>query len=389
VLSSTEKIAYFDNAATSFPKPECVYRFADEFYRTCGVNVGRGQYTLAAKANALMEDTRNHLLSLYGCANKQVVFSSSATEAINKILFGLSVTPHSNVYISPFEHNAVTRVVHAMERECAIVIRQLPFKKDTLEFDSEKARLEFARYKPDVVIATHASNVCGAILPIEDIFNLAKFHDAVTIVDMSQTAGLIPINLASNNTDYAVFAGHKSLMGPFGIGGFICSKKAQLTPLLFGGTGFDSISQEVADSLRGRMEVGSPNIYAIAGLNAAINWICSQGIGAIRSIESQKTNRLLEILRTHSNVTIIADEMPSERIGVVSTVFDNYSPDEMGMILSGRDIAVRTGLHCSPYAHEFLGTSPNGTVRFSISSLTDDQAFQRLETELGIIERQG
>jgi len=386
---SNEVIAYFDNAATSFPKPECVYRLADEFYRKCGVNVGRGQHPLASKAAALLEDTRDKLLDLYSCRNKQVVISASATEAINKIVFGLDLPPFSTVYISPFEHNSVTRVIHALQRDKQIEIKTLRFDQHTLLFDLNETKKDFQNHKPELVVATHASNVCGAVLPVDTVFSLAKEFQATTVVDMSQTSGLLELDLASNDIDYAVFAGHKSLLAPLGIGGFICGKKAQLKPLLFGGTGSQSIDQEPPELLKECMEIGSPNIYAIAGLNAALDWIIDKGFKSIQDDEKDRTKRLLDILRSHDNITIIADRMKCERIGVVSALFDNYSPDEIGFSLNERGIATRTGLHCSPYAHSFLKTSPNGSVRFSVSCLTDYNYFAILEDALQAIEEAG
>ncbi len=383
------KLAYFDNAATSFPKPECVYAYADDFYRTAGANAGRGQYQIASKANALIEETRASLLSLYRCENKQVIFTSSATEAINKILFGLSLKPEMTIYLSPFEHNSVTRVVHAIAKMNGVRIEILPFDSKTLLLNVEETVKAFSENAPSVVVATHASNVCGVILPVDSLFSLAKSHGAITVLDMSQTTGLLNLKLSSDDIDYAVFAGHKSLLAPFGIGGFICKKTAMLEPVFHGGTGVDSIRQEPAETLRERMEVGSPNIYALAGLNASLTWISNNGLDWVCNEERKRARRLLDLLHSFSNVKIIADVDTVERIGVVSTLFNYYCPDEMGGILSQNAVAVRTGLHCSPYAHEFLGTSPTGSVRFSVSCLSTDQDFEILNEALEIINKAG
>jgi len=380
---------YLDNAATSFPKPEVVYQFADKFYRDWGANASRGQYRMAAEATKLIEETRSQLLTLYQCNNNQVLFTSSATEALNKILLGLAISDESSIYISPFEHNAVTRVVHAIGRSKKINIKLLPFDKKTLLFDREQATSYFENLRPDLVIVTHASNVCGAVLPLEEIFTCAKQYGAITVADMSQTFGLLDCHLSSNDIDYAVFAGHKSLLAPFGVGGIICKEDAQLSPITFGGTGHNSLEQGVPESLRDRIEVGSHNIYALAGLNAALNWITGQGLMRLRSLEQERTAILLNILRSYENIEIVADNAPCERIGVVSALFDNYSPDEIGRLLGDKGVAVRTGLHCSPYAHDFLGTSPNGTVRFSISCLTANEDFSVLKNALNFIRDNG
>jgi selenocysteine lyase/cysteine desulfurase len=158
---------------------------------------------------------------------------------------------------------------------------------------------------------------------------------------------------------------------------------------MFGGTGVDSMNQEVPTTLRERMEIGSPNIHAISGLNAAIRWIDEKGIEWVSKNERANTDTLLEMLRSHKNISLVADGMTCGRIGVVSTEFDYYSPDEIGRLLSERSVAVRTGLHCSPYAHEFLKTSPSGTVRFSVSYLTDEKSFEYLEKALLEIEASG
>lgn len=377
-----EEVAYFDNAATTYPKPEIVYEFADKFYRSAGVNVGRGQYSLAAKAYKLVEDTRSQILSLYRCENKQVIFTSSATEALNKIILGLGLNSESVVYLSPFEHNSVTRVLHAIARRTGLRIELLPFDSQTMAFKGDAALSCFERNNPSLVVATHASNVCGAVLPISEIFDLSKQYGAITIVDMSQTAGLLSLDIASDSVDFAVFAGHKALLAPFGVGGFICGKEMQLSPVFFGGTGHNSASQEESEILRERIEIGSPNIYAIAGLYASSKWILEKSLVRVSNDEDKCKRQLLELLRSFKNISITADKMSCDRIGVVSAQFKGYSSDEIGDVLSKMGVAVRTGLHCSPYAHDFLNTSIAGTVRLSVSCMTDTNCFDRLENSL-------
>ena len=217
----SDKTAYFDNAATTFPKPEEVYSFMDTFYRSCGVNVGRGQHKLASKASALMEETRKLLLKLFHCPNKKVIFTSTATEAINVILQGIDIPKDSYVYVSPFEHNAITRTLHHLQKTIPFQIEQLSVDSNSLLYNPDAIKAQFEKNKPHCVITSHASNVCGTVAPIEDIFSLAKKYNAITIADMCQTVGLIDADLSSDNFDYAVFEGHKTLYGPMGIGGFI------------------------------------------------------------------------------------------------------------------------------------------------------------------------
>lgn len=377
------EIAYFDNAATTFPKPEEVYSFMNTFYRRCGVNVGRGQHKLSAEATMLMEETRELILNLFHCQNKRVVFTSTATEALNVILTGLNIPKHSYVYISPFEHNAVTRTLHHLQKINSFEIKYLDVDKDTLLYNIEKIEDEFKKNKPYCVIISHASNVCGAIAPIKDIFTLAKKCNAITITDMCQTAGLIDIDLSSDVFDYAVFEGHKTLYGPMGIGGFVAKPSLNLPPLIYGGTGVESANQDMPEETPTRYEAGSHNIMAISGLNAALKWISFVGIDKIQAKESENRAKLLDLLSEYSNIKVIT---PNNGIGVISCVFDDYSCDNIGQVLSNNNIAVRTGLHCAPQAHKFLGTFPAGTVRFSVGYFNTEDDFKRLQESLEYID---
>lgn len=377
------EIAYFDNAATTFPKPEEVYSFMDTFYRRCGVNVGRGQHKLASEASALMEETRELLLNLFHCQNKKVIFTSTATEAINIILQGIDIPSNACVYVSTFEHNAVTRTLNYLQKSKSFKIKQLDVDNNTLLYNLDNINAQFENQKPYCVIVSHASNVCGTIAPIEKIFAMAKKYNAITIADMCQTAGLVDTNLSSDIFDYAVFEGHKTLYGPMGVGGFIASASTNLPPLIYGGTGVESANQDMPDEIPIKYEAGSHNILAISGLNASLKWINSVGIEAIIAKETENKNKLLEILNDYDNIKIITS---TDGIGVVSCVFDGYSSDNIGQVLSDYNIATRTGLHCSPEAHKFLGTFPAGTVRFSVGYFNSDDDFDKLREALDYIE---
>ncbi|MGB0405617.1 MAG: aminotransferase class V-fold PLP-dependent enzyme, partial [Fusobacterium sp.] len=265
-----DKIAYFDNAATTFPKPEVVYKFMDEFYRSCGVNVGRGQYKLASKAHFLAEETRSLLLELFHCENKKVIFSASATESINLVLQGLITEKIKNVYITPFEHNSITRTLHYLKNKYNFNIYELEVNKETLEYKFEEIDKQFEKNIPDVLVMSHGSNVCGLISPLEKIFLESKKYNCINIVDICQTAGLIDIDLSSDIYDVAVFAGHKTLYGPFGVSGMIFKDCLNIKPLLYGGTGIDSANQDLPKDIPSRYEVGSHNIMGISGLNASL-----------------------------------------------------------------------------------------------------------------------
>jgi len=374
--------AYFDNAATTFPKPEEVYAFTDKFYRECGVNVGRGQYRLASRALSLVSETRELLLELNHCPSKRVIFTHSATEAINTIIRGCKLRNGSNVYISPFEHNAVIRTLHFVEQDRHINIITLAFDKELFNYDLEKINSQFSEKKPDIIVVSHASNVNGMLAPIKEITSLSKKHGAINIIDMCQTMGLIESDLNNNDIDFAVFSGHKTLYAPFGVAGFICSDDVSIDPLLYGGTGVDSASRTLPNTLPERFEVGSQNILAIAGLNAAIKWMLNIGIKHILKTELYNHNRLFDVLGEFDNIAILPPKSKEKSIGVVSCTFDGYSSDNIGQILSEHNIAVRTGLHCAPDAHKFLETFPSGTVRFSVSYFNMECDFIMLKDAL-------
>lgn len=379
-------MVYFDNAATTFPKPDEVYSFMDKFYRECGVNVGRGQHNLANKASLMVSETKNMLKELLNCKDKEVVFTSSATESLNVILQGMLWDDNYTVYVSPFEHNSVMRVLYQLQTIYKIHIKTLSVDKKNLSYDLERIKYDFQESKPNVVVVSHASNVCGLIAPIKDICSLAKEYNATTVIDMAQTAGLIPCDLSSISADYVVFAAHKTLYGSFGLGGIIMKANSNLKPLLYGGTGIDSASHGMPTTVPEKFEAGSHNIQAIAALNASLKWINEIGIENIYEKEKIYTDKLVALLKEFDNIKLIGYKDSSSNIGVVSCVFDGYSSDNIGQVLNDKEIAVRTGLHCSPTAHEFFGTFPEGTVRFSVGYFNSDEDLELLREILEYIE---
>ena len=378
---------YFDNAATTFPKPEEVYSYMNEFYRNFGVNVGRGQFKEASIANQLVEETKRLILDLFHCnsGNRQVVFTPSATEAMNLVLRGLPLKKNDVVYTTYFEHNAVLRTLHFLEKSIGIKIVFLEPNPKTMCYDFDNIKDKFEKNNPKAVVINHASNVFGIVAPIDEIFELSKKHNAITICDMAQTAGLIDTDLIGVKCDFAVFAGHKTLYGPFGVAGIVGIKNCNLDPLIYGGTGTESANLDMPNDEPIRYEAGSPNIQAIAGLNAALKWIENIGIDNIKAKEQESRNILLELLNKYNNVTVY--NFPEcDEIGVVSCNFDNYSSDNIGQVLSQFDIAVRTGLHCAPKAHELVGTTPAGTVRLSVNYFTKNNDFLALKEALDYID---
>lgn len=377
-------MAYFDNAATTYPKPDEVYSFMDSFYRTHGGSAGRGDYDLAITAKGIIDETRELIQSLLHCPAKQVVFTPTATIALNMIIQGLIVGGAKNFYISPFEHNAVTRVLHHFEQLGQITVTELSVSK-SLEYDIERIRYKFDSHQPDVVVVSHASNVIGLVAPVEQIFELAKKYGAKTLVDMAQTAGIVDLNVGLETIDYAVFAGHKTLFGPTGISGFVMKPNANLSPILFGGTGYDSANQNMPDSLPEKYEMGTLNIVGIAGLNAALKWITQQTVDRLYQEEEARRRRLLQILADYDFITVVGNVENRQYVGIVSCLIDGISSDIAGNIFAERGISVRTGLQCAPRAHHFLGTFPSGTIRLSVNCFTKEEDFAELQEALSYI----
>lgn len=380
-----KNMAYFDNAATTFPKPKEVYDFMDKFYRDFGCSFGRNNSKEQQTVAKIIADTRNKIKKLLHCENKFVIFTPTATLALNMIIQGLLRQKIKNVYITPFEHNAVTRVLEHYAKDNKITVSQLKVDKN-YHYDLNSIKYQFDALNPDLVIMTHASNVTGLVSPVEKIAELSKEYGALNLVDMAQTAGLIDINVGLDSIDFAVFAGHKTLYGPQGISGFVMKNGIKLTPIIYGGTGFDSANQEMPNSIPERYEVGTVNTHAISGLYASLNWIEKIGIKNIYEQEKRNRQKLIDILSNYDFVNIVGNNNNLSYVGVVSFVIKGLSSDSAGRIFAENNIVLRTGLHCAPLAHKFLGTFPAGTIRLSASYFTTDKEYEELITVLDYIE---
>ena len=378
-------MAYFDNEATTYPKPATVYDFMDKFYREAGANAGRGNYGIAQGAGRLIAETRDLIKDLLHCPAKQVIFTSTATVALNMILQGLIKFGVKRIYISPFEHNAVTRTLHAFENDGVIQVSELAVSTD-LHYDLERIKYQFDNNRPDLVIVSHASNVIGLVAPIDDIFALAKEYRSFTVADMSQSAGLVDCNIGLSTFDFAVFAGHKTLYGPTGISGFVMDPEIKLPTVLYGGTGTESANQDMPDSSPERFEMGTLNISGIAGLNAALRWNKEVGIVEIARKEAENRDKLISILQKYDWLKLVGVVPGNRYVGIVSCLMSGISSDSAGTIFNEQGIAVRTGLQCAPLAHKFLNTFPAGTIRFSVSYFTSDEDFAELKEALEYIE---
>lgn len=346
---------YLDNAATTYPKPEEVYNAMDNFYRKYGVSFGRGSYDLASKVSNLVDECRKRVANVLGVnSNKTVIFTPSATISINTILKGLDWSKRDNVYYSPFEHNATLRTLYALEKEYDLNLIQVPIDRSSIYYNLVELERLYKQFPPKIIVVSHVSNVCGVIAPVEKIAKITHEYHGFILVDGSQAAGIIKIN--QQDIDYYVWSGHKSLYGPFGIAGFIIDNEAPIPdPLIHGGTGIASELKDMPEDLPLRLEAGSINIQAIAGLNAALKWIETVGHDTIFNHEKAIGLRLIEILKQFIGVNLYIPEDINNHFSIVSASFSGFLPHEIGKILNEEfNIAVRTGLHCAPLIHEFL-----------------------------------
>ena len=359
---------YLDNAATTFPKPECVYDRVNTIQRTIAVNVGRGGYSAASEAMRIVDETRLLLASFVGAASPDcVVFTPSATLAANEIIYGLEWDSYKNVYVTPFEHNAIARPLNTVSERYGVNVRLLPFDPQTQAVDMAALEQAFAMNPPDYVFLNHVSNVTGAVVPIKEIAEKAKEYASVVIVDGSQSVGILPINLKGTDIDFLIFAGHKSLYSSWGVGGFLANTSYKLRPVLAGGTGSDSLNLKMADAYPDGFELGSPNIIAIASLDTSLKWLDQVGINSIEEKKTSLTQKLTYGL-LEAGATVHLPSGNAKHTSVVSFNIPGYEPNEVGTILSEDfDIAVRTGFHCAPYIHKWIGTlDTHGTVRVSV-----------------------
>ena len=368
---------YLDNAATTFPKPERVYTALETANRELSFNAGRGSYKAARAASAIIDDTKNRLLSLFHATGyADIVFTPSVTHALNQVLNGLDLTGNSVIYVSPYEHNAVARTVYQLSVNSGASVKMLPLTKD-LQIDLEKAKYQFSINSPSVVILNALSNVTGYILPVAEIFLMAKEYGAITVLDAAQAAGLIDLDMPALNADVLCFAGHKTLMGPFGIGGFLIKHGITLKKVLTGGTGSASLTLDMPEEAPGRYEASSTNVVAIAGLNASLKGL---DINEHRKTLRELTEYLLEALNGIPSVNLMGTFDTDKTLGIVSFVVEGYQSDEVGIILDDEyDIAVRTGYHWAPYIHDYLGDKPyHGTIRIGIGQFNTKEDIDAL-----------
>ncbi len=356
---------YFDSAATTLQKPSAVYTAVQRAMRT-NASVGRGGHSAARAAAQTVFSCREEAAALFDASPEQVVFTMNATHGLNLAIKSL-VSPGGRVVTSGFEHNAVTRPLHALRAQVSAAGQRL--------FDAEDLLAAFdflLRTKPEAAVCTHVSNVFGYILPIGEIAELCRVRGVPLIIDASQSAGVLPVSLRETGAAFIAMPGHKSLFGPQGTGILLCASEAK--PLLEGGTGSNSELADMPDFLPDRLEAGTHNVCGIAGLAEGMRFVRRKTPEAIFRHEQ----RLLRLLRGElRGIPAIQPYFGERQSGVVSFTVRNLDCEEAAQRLADAGIAVRAGLHCAPQAHRSAGTLTTGTVRVSFSPFNTESEVRQ------------
>ncbi len=384
-----ENLIYLDNGATSYPKPEEVYTFMDSFYRSFGVNPGRSGYDLCMETGALVETTRKMMAELFnGDDPNRLCFSYNSTDALNLIIFGM-LKPGDHAVTTMLEHNSVLRPLYHQNKLNGVEVDYVPFDdKGFVDPDEIKQKI---KANTRLVIVNHASNVIGTLQPLAAIGRICREHGVAFAIDASQSAGKVPIDIEQSHIDVVAFTGHKSLLGPTGIGGLYVREGIEIRHTRAGGTGVRSAARMHLDEYPYRLEYGTGNVLGIAGLHAGLKWIQARGLDQIHRHEMELARILRDGLRQLEGVTLHCQDDLTDHIAVVSFNIDGMEALDTGTLLDGEyDIACRTGLHCAPLVHEQLGTAKiGGTVRMGIGPFnTEDHIKTAIEAVAEIIDFQ-
>ena len=360
---------YLDQASTSFPKAPGVAQAMMDYLTMNGVNVNRGCYSSAYSAEEVIYETRQLLAELFHFSKcKNVIFTPNVTTSLNFILKGF-LKPGDHVLVSAMEHNAVMRPVVQLASS-GISFDRIPCRTDG-SMILEKVE-ELIRPETKAIVTLHASNVCGTRMPLDALGEICQRHQLYFVVDSAQTAGIVPINMDKMHIDALAFTGHKGLRGPQGTGGFLVSQELaeQMEPLISGGTGSVSHTEEIPDFMPDRFESGTPNLPGIYGLHEALLYLKTHSLQAINEKELSLTGYFLEQLQalddTGRHIRIIGKKDLTDRNAVVSIQTPKIDMSQVAWQLDNEyGVMTRVGLHCAPNAHKTLGTYPAGTIRFS------------------------
>lgn len=368
---------YLDNSATSFPKPEMVYMFMDSFYRKNGVNPGRSGFDAAIHTEEMVNSTRKMLADLFnGGDPNRLTFSYNASDSLNIILQGLA-EKGDHIVTTTLEHNSVLRPLYHMVMDGMIEVTHVPFDdKGYVHPDDIRKAI---RKTTKMVVVNHSSNVIGTVQPVADIGKICKEMGVYFIVDASQSAGIINIDMVSMGIDVLVFTGHKCLMGPTGIGGSYVMENVPVRQTRYGGTGVRSAQRTHLEEFPYRLECGTLNILGVAGLNAGVRWVMEQGIDNLHTQEIRLWDKLRKGLQQINHVTTYCAENPVNQNSVLSFNISGLKSDDVGTMLDvDYNIACRTGLQCAPMVHQSLGTDKgHGTVRLSLGPFNTEDHIEK------------
>ena len=375
-------MTYFDNAATSWPKPAVVLEAMAHFMTEVGANPGRSAHRMSIEAGRIIYEAREGLAELFNVANPlRIVFGLNATEALNLALNGL-LRPGDHVVTSSMEHNSVMRPLRALEETASVEIEVAACSSEGF---LDPSRLESA-IKPHtrMIVLNHASNVVGTLLPIAQAGEIARRHDVLLLVDAAQTAGAYPLDVEGMNIDLLAFSGHKALLGPQGTGGLCIGDRVaidEIRPIKRGGTGSRSERQEQPGFLPDMCESGTPNTVGLAGLRAGVEHVMGKGVERIRAHEVSLAKGVITGLLDIPGVTVYGGHDAELQTATVSFNVEGLEPSEVGLLLDERyGIMSRVGLHCAPAAHRTIGTFPVGTVRFGLGHFnTEDEVRAAIE----------
>ena len=361
---------YLDNAATTLHKPPEVAEVVKQAILTAG-NAARGAHSVSLSASRTVFETRQKLAQLFSCPRPDhVVFTMNSTEALNIAIYGL-LSPGDHVISTDLEHNSVLRPLYDLQTRGVFVDFVSADRRGNVQYEDFEALF---RENTKLVVCTHASNLTGNVLDIAHISKIAHAHGARLIVDASQTAGSIPIDMQKMGIDVLCFTGHKGLMGPQGTGGLCIQPGVEIRPLLRGGTGVHSYDKNQPQAYPTRLEAGTLNGHSIAGLDAALDFLLAQGVETIGARERSLMRRFYDGVRDIPGVTVYGDFSQEARAAIVALNIHDYDSSEVSDVLfTDYGIATRPGAHCAPRMHEALGTEKQGAVRFSFSYFNTEE----------------
>ncbi|TSB47531.1 aminotransferase class V-fold PLP-dependent enzyme [Alkalicoccobacillus porphyridii] len=373
---------YFDHAASSFPKPHEVGEAMKEAVDLYAANPGRGGHTLSQKAAAIVKEARTEIASLFKVPkNEHVWFYQNATMALNQAILGYPFEEGDHILVTVYEHNSVLRPIKMLELEKGVRVTYVkPNELDEFDLDDFESQLT---EQTKMVVVTHASNITGSIFPVAEFGLRLEKHQAIFVVDASQTAGKLNISMEHDHIDLLAFAGHKGLLGPQGTGVLISKHDYQLAPLIHGGTGTSSEEDVQPLTWPERYEAGTLNTPGIAGLLAGVKAVKLKGIDAIFEHEEALMKQFIEGISNVEDIQMVGQTSVENRVSVVSFHVKHVPSHEVAMILdSSYQIAVRAGLHCAPRAHQHLDTIQEGLVRVSFGPYNTEEEVKQLVNAL-------